>query len=528
MRGPLSCRRYRYVTAILAAVLLIGPLSECACAQNIHTAKQSLERRKTRVSSRYDIVGPNETLVGVRLPPPWDTSPPQPGTLDFAKAQSEGWEILIRTLFPKGISSASRRKTAIPTNDSIESFQSAPNIFRLYGLMPDAVPWLRSQPSVLFVSNNPGVVSIDQRAPKQNPISNPKQLNLDNPGGVPFTDIRGITQNSKTDIDIDTVGAWLWSIGRTDVVIAIIDDEFDLTKPELKDNVYVNAGEIPCNGVDDDGNGYVDDVSGYHIGLKSGCTQTTRKTVEHGTSMALAISAPFRRPSEESIVGIAPGARFLPISLGHNFTKLNDAFEYVLSMKRNGAPIRVVNLSLGFSLGPSLSAISTCGLAANAKGLTPLGALLRSDISVVTAAGNDGSNNDTSPVCPGNYASVHSNVITVAAVDHAGNHPFFSNFGRSSVTTSAPGSAIYTGYGYSTGTSIAAAQVSGIVALMYSIDPSLTAARVKEVILTSTKHKESLNLPTQSGGIVDAVTAVRSVSGRDRPAGIKKPPLKPS
>lgn len=523
MWGSFHSRRCSHAFILLAATLLVGAWAECATAQNIRSAKQSLERRKSRVSSRYDIVGPNETLIGVRLPSPWDTAPPQPNTREFAEAQSKAWEILIRALFPSGAPAAPTRKTAIPTSDAIESFQSVPNIFRLYRLMPDAIPWLRSNPNILFVSNDPGIVKLDHWVAKQNPISNPRQINLDNPGEIPFTDIRGVTQNSKVDIDIDTVGAWPWTIGKSDVVIAIIDDNFDLTRPELKEGVYLNTGEIPCNDIDDDGNGYVDDANGYHVGLKTGCVRTQQKGSEHGTSMALTISAPFRRPSEESIVGIAPGARFLPISLGSNFSKLDDAYEYVLNMKKSGVPVRVVNLSLGFSLDPSLSNISKCSLTSHAKGLNPLGKLLTSDITIVTAAGNDGRNNDTSPVCPANYASVHSNVITVAAVDHAGNHPFFSNFGRTSVTTSAPGSAVYTGYGYSTGTSVAAAQVSGIAALIYSREPTLAASKVKEIIIQSTKHTE-LDLPTQTRGIVDAVTALKIASGRASPT-IKKPPL---
>jgi subtilisin family serine protease len=136
-------------------------------------------------------------------------------------------------------------------------------------------------------------------------------------------------------------------------------------------------------------------------------------------------------------------------------------------------------------------------------------------MSVIAAAGNEGRNNDLFPICPANYAAVHPHVMTVAAVDPAGKHPFFSNYGKMSVTTSAPGSAVYTGYGFTSGTSIAAAHVSGIVALMYSIDPSLTAAQVKEIVIQSTKRPE-LKLPTATGGVLSAYIATTKVMQRLR------------
>jgi subtilisin family serine protease len=187
-------------------------------------------------------------------------------------------------------------------------------------------------------------------------------------------------------------------------------------------------------------------------------------------------------------------------------------------MKRSGVPIRVVNLSLGSPI-PQFNLFKpdevVCGLTTPTKQLNPLGQLLESDMTVIAAAGNEGRDNDLFPVCPATYAAVHPHVMTVAAVDPAGKHPFFSNYGKTSVTTSAPGSAVYTGYGFTSGTSIAAAHVSGIVALMYSIDPSLTAAQVKEIVIQSTKRPE-LKLPTATGGVLSAYNATTKVMQRLR------------
>jgi hypothetical protein len=233
--------------------------------------------------------------------------------------------------------------------------------------------------------------------------------------------------------------------------------------------------------------------------------------------MALTIAAPRRRPSPDSIVGIAPNIRFLPIQLGENLNHFDDAIAYVLAMKRSGVPIRVVNLSLGFPITFNLfnPKGDLCPLTTPSNELTPLGQLLGSDTSVIAAAGNEGTDNDLFPVCPANFAAVHPHMMTVAAVDPAGKHPFFSNYGKTSVTTSAPGVAVYTGYGYSTGTSIASAHVSGIVALMYSIDPTLTATQVKEIVMQSTKRPE-LKLPTATGGVLSAFIATTKVMQRLR------------
>ena len=513
-----------FLAATVAGVACLT-IADRAEAQVSSRVKQTLKKRNARVSARYDIIGPNETLVGVRLPPPWDTFVAKPSTAQFYAIQDEAWKVLVGALFPNGIPTIPRIKPILPATDSIETFASAPHIFRLHGLHPDGISMLRKHPNILFVSNEPGVVNIEARSANQNAVINPKQINLDNPGDIPFTDLTGRTLKSVNDIDIDGIMPWRWSIGSADVVVAIIDDSFDLTKQEFKESLYTNTGEIPCNGIDDDRNGYVDDATGYDVTLKTGCFQPPQTTSTHGTAMALTIAAPFRRPTESSIVGIAPGVRFLPVHLNSNFKNINQAYTYIATMRKRGVPVRVINLSLGLPASEALPPTQfECALATRTGNLTPLGELLASDVTIVAAAGNDGSDNDLKPICPGNFASVHPHVVTVAAVDPAGKHPFFSNFGKISVTTSAPGSAVYTGYGYSTGTSVAAAHVSGIAALMYSIDRSLTAKEVKEILIASTRHQE-LDLQTVSRGVVSANLATTAVAKRVRPVSLKKPPL---
>jgi subtilisin family serine protease len=490
---------------VLVAAVLCSTLPAWGNDRDIRNSKSSLRQRSFRIGQRYDVVEPGEVIVGLR-----------PELIGIRL-----YDVLARNGVLPPLSGMLLIGKGAPSPASYsdhywDSFKTAPNIFRVRGLKAESIPVLRNDPAVLFASNDQGGVDIKTPVGNQKNFMNPKQINLENPGDIPFTDITGIPQRSVRGIDIKSILAWRYSVGSPDVVVAIIDDSFDLTKPEFKDSLYTNTKEIPCNGKDDDNNGYIDDANGYNVALETGCMKKDAPTAtSHGTSMALTIAAPLRRPSPESIIGIAPNVRFLPIQLDKNIQDVDDAFTYILAMKRSGVPIRVVNLSLGdppFRYGPERL---NCELITSSKELTPLGELLESDMSVIAAAGNEGTDNDLFPVCPANFAAVHPHVMTVAAVDPAGKHPFFSNYGKTSVTTSAPGVAVYTGYGYSTGTSIAAAHVSGIVALMYSIDQSLTAAQVKEIVMQSTKRPE-LKLPTATGGVLSAYIATTKVMERLR------------
>ena len=508
--------------AVLVTAVLFATLPAWGDPFDTRTGKESLTLRRTRISSRrYNIIEPGEVIVGVRLPSPWDTMTPSPDSDENKILRGIAGNILFNLLFRNGLLTPTTDPNLVGPGyyaQTFEAFRTAPHLFRISGIQAESIPTLRNDPDVLFVSTDPGVVMIETRVGNQTDFMNPKQINLENPGDIPFTDATGVTQKSLRGIDIKSILAWRYSVGSPDVVVAIIDDSFDLTKPELKDSIYTNTKEIPCNGKDDDNNGYIDDANGYNIARKTGCMKNVPTGTSHGTSMALTIAAPLRRPSPESIIGIAPNIRFLPIQLDEKFQEVDDAISYILAMKRNGVPIRVVNLSLGHPI-PQFNLLNpgeiACGLTTRTKELTPLGQLLESDMTVIAAAGNEGRDNDLFPVCPATYAAVHPHIMTIAAVDPAGKHPFFSNYGKTSVTTSAPGVAVYTGYGYSTGTSIAAAHVSGIVALMYSIDPSLTAAQVKEIVMQSTKRPE-LKLPTATGGVLSAFRATTKVMQRLR------------
>ena len=520
--SQLSRARVSTVAHTVACALVV--FSSIHAFASPRSSRQAYELRRARVSSvRCDLVSDHKTLIGVKLPAPWDSRIPNPTEPDFSAAQDAAWDIVASTVGP--FVSTSARKGALAPN-SIESFASVPNIFRLHGFDPSAIPALKALPTILFVSNDPGVVAV--QAPTSgidDAILHPAQLGLENPGEVPYTSLDGIRQLSRKDVDIDIVSAWERTVGNFDVVVAIIDDGFDISKPELAANIFTNTKEVPCNGVDDDQNGFIDDYKGYDAERRTGCPprpplNRNQDQVLHGTAMALAMASSPRTVTA-TISGVAPGIRYIPIAAGQQLHRgLDHAYEYVLAMKRAGAPIRVLNVSLG-AIHPHPWACSP--VSKDGKTVTTLGRLLTSGITIVAAAGNEGMNIDTSFVCPGSLAKTFDNIITVGAVELSGRLPFFSNIGTNVVTISAPGTAIYTGYGYQTGTSVATALVSGTVALMYSVNPNLTPGEIKRTLIETAKMTE-LNLPTQSKGLVSAGRAVTAVAPRTGPA-IKKPAL---
>ena len=478
-----------------------------------------LERKKARVTSRYDVIKPNEAIVRVVLPDPWKDAPPKLGEPDFGAAQDAAWKVLLDAITAaKLLASSSGTKGEMPSENSIEIFERSANIFKIHGLTNSGVLELRRSPGIAYAAKKPRAEILSTAQSPQIDLIHPNQINLENPGGIQYLDLDGEVRSSRADVDVDILKAWEGTIGSSNVVVAVIDDAFNIEgRPELEVNIYSNAKEIPCNGVDDDRNGYIDDYRLYDAVEKTGCPKNTKLT-GHGTSMALTLAAPPRIAAplgsaerDRRITGVAPAIRYLPIAIGADVEHgLHEAYRYILAVKERGVPIRVVNISIGqahnFDFeGPVFDGCSTVGL----DGLpTDIGRLIRSGVTVVAAAGNEGINNDRYRVCPSCLAEHFDSVISVAAVDPAGNHPFYSNYGERTVTTSAPGTAIYTGYSFRTGTSPAAVHVSGIAALMYSANPSLTAAEVKKIILESTKLT-SLGLPVKSRGIVSAALAVQ-------------------
>jgi subtilisin family serine protease len=222
-----------------------------------------------------------------------------------------------------------------------------------------------------------------------------------------------------------------WSLARPvtgDVVVAVLDTGVDYPHPDLASNMWTNPGEIPLNGLDDDGNGYVDDYYGYDFLNNS---SNPFDSGSHGTHVAGTIAATGNNLL--GVIGVASNARIMALrgsndGLNIDSASVIEALDYVTLMKSRGVNIVAVNESFG---GGGYSATEIAAIeAAGAAGIV-----------VCVAAGNDSANNDATPTYPASYR--RTNMIVVAATDQNDALASFSNYGATTVDLAAPGKNIY-------------------------------------------------------------------------------------
>ncbi len=302
---------------------------------------------------------------------------------------------------------------------------------------------------------------------------------------------------------IDAPAAWDKTTGSNSVVVGVIDTGVDWSHPDLKDNMWVNPGEIPGNGIDDDGNGFVDDVYGYDFVNNDGNPMDDN---HHGTHVAGTIAA--QGNNGRGVAGVAWNTSIMALKfLSANGTGYTSdavrAINYATMMRTQyDVNIRVLNNSWG---GGGYSASLDAAIKASEA----------ADILFVAAAGNSGINNDSIPHYPSNYTA--GNVISVAATDRNDNLASFSNYGQSTVDIAAPGVGIYStiagGYYASfSGTSMAAPHVAGVAALAFAFDPDATAAEVKDAILAGGDQLDSLTGKVLTGSRLNAAGALDLLS----------------
>ena len=268
-----------------------------------------------------------------------------------------------------------------------------------------------------------------------------------------------------TNGGINPEGAWGITTGSTDIVIAIIDSGCNVTHEDLRENIWVNDGEIPSNGVDDDGNGFIDDVNGWNFAESNNSLEDTGS---HGTSVSGCAAA--RIDNGVGIAGVS-NSSIMTANIDGDSTiadcTIASAVYYAVD---SGA--HVLNLSLQFS--DPIPLTEDAVNFAHANGVT-----------VVAASGNFG---QATLAYPARYA----NVIAVGAIQEGGLRWNDSNYG-SELDVVAPGAAVLTPLSFNnnipnnlywtpSGTSFACPQVAGLAALMLSVNPTLTPAEIRQKI----------------------------------------------
>ena len=302
--------------------------------------------------------------------------------------------------------------------------------------------------------------------------------------------------------DIGATAAWNVTTGSQAVVVGVIDTGIDYTHPDLAANIWTNPGEIAGNGIDDDANGFVDDVHGYDFANNDGDPMDDHG---HGTHVSGTIGAVGGNGT--GVTGVSwnvslMALKFLDASGSGWDSDAIRAVNYATMMRTTyDVDVGVTNNSWG---GGSYDA----GLldAINAGG--------SAGIMFVAAAGNSGLNADTLPSYPAAYDSPA--IVSVAATDNADSLAWFSNYGRTSVDLAAPGVNIISTlpgnrYGMLSGTSMATPHVSGVAALALAVDPSLTVAQLKGRLLDHVDPISGLASRTVSGGRLNAATVVNSL-----------------
>ncbi|HMO01708.1 MAG TPA: S8 family peptidase [Oligoflexia bacterium] len=305
-------------------------------------------------------------------------------------------------------------------------------------------------------------------------------------------------------VDAGVLGAWDITKGDPNLVVAVADTGTDPKHPDLAPNLWVNSAEIAGDGIDNDQNGYIDDVFGYNFVGKKGDIKDDNF---HGSHVAGIIAA--KEGNNRGIAGVAPGVKIVTLKVldaqgAGEDAGIIESINYIIALKeKRGVNIRALNLSLG---GPDDSDALKAAL--NKAG--------KAGILVVAAAGNNGGNNDDSPIYPANYSLSLSNVISVAANNEQGRLAYFSNYGKNSVDFAAPGTMIFSSIpgGWSfpfDGTSMAAPHVSAIAALVLSFKPKLLPAQVRDILRQSSAsyQQEGMVGKLAVPGVVNAAKALQ-------------------
>jgi len=292
-------------------------------------------------------------------------------------------------------------------------------------------------------------------------------------------------------VDINVSPAWDIITGLPSITVGVVDTGIRYTHQDLTSNMWINSNEIAGNGIDDDANGYIDDVHGINAITGSGNPFDDNN---HGTHVAGTIAATAFDSGQH--VGVAYNVRLMALkfldSTGGGFT--SDAIESIQYATAQG--VDILNNSWGG--GGSSQALQDAIQAANDAGIV-----------FVAAAGNSASNNDLNPNYPSNYDI--PNVITVAAVDRRGQLASFSNYGVSTVDIAAPGVDILSttatsdnSYDSFSGTSMATPHVAGLAALIMSQNPAISMTELKNRILLTARPLVSLSDQIANPGIIDA------------------------
>ncbi len=353
------------------------------------------------------------------------------------------------------------------------------------------------QEALAFYKNTPGILYVEP---------NYKLRLCVIPNDTRFNELWGMHNTGQTggtpDADIDAPEAWNINTGSSNVIVAVTDIGVDYNHPDLAANMWVNPGEIPGNGIDDDGNGYIDDIYGCDTGDNDGNPMDNSADAGHGTHVSGTIGAVGN--NAQGVAGVCWHVSIMAVKIAdaNGDIWLDAAIDGIQYAIDKGA--KVINASWG-------------GYSYSQAEYDVIATARDAGILFVAAAGNDSLNNDSSPFYP---ASLNlNNVISVMATNNGDGMSYYSNYGSTSVDIGAPGGDMRYGnpggilsclpnanYGYMQGTSMAAPHITGACALLRAANPTLSYTQIKDALLNSADSR--LSGLCASGGRLNLSRAV--------------------
>jgi len=285
------------------------------------------------------------------------------------------------------------------------------------------------------------------------------------------------------------------------IIVAVVDTGVDANHEDIP--IWTNAGEIPGNGIDDDNNGYIDDIHGINTLVRDSqgnATMDTSDAHSHGTHVSGSIAA--KQNNGKGIVGIASNVEIMAIRTVPNSSDEldSDVIEAFVYAAKNGA--KVINCSFGKDHNEGGNAVS--------EAIDYIGKVY--GVLVVAAAGNDSSDIDRRLTYPASFTN--ENLLVVASTSQGGSMSYFSNYGAVGVDVAAPGSSIYSclpgnRYGSMSGTSMASPNTVGVAAHLLSLFPELSAIELKELVMRSVTKVSAFSGKMVSGGRIDLDRAIQ-------------------